>query len=241
MALKKSVTADEHKKLSKDIQAEYVADGDTGNFKLDVEGGIEDADALKRAKDHEKEQRKTAEKALKTAQDALATLTEERDNILKGAIPKADADKLEKSYQQKLATRETELTTQINTLTGNLNTMLVDNVATTLATKLSTSPAVLLPHIKSRLKADMVDGKAVTKVLDAAGAPSAATLDDLEKEFLVNKAFAPILIGSKGSGGGAGGAGGSGGAANVKKIDLAKATPKEIAEHMKARGIGQGT
>lgn len=235
MALKKSVTKDEHSKLPADVQKEYVADGE--NFKLDVEGGFEDVAALKRAKDHEKTAAAEAKRLLHEAQTQLAALTEERDGLLSGAIPKKDVERLEGSYKTKLAAKETELNAKIAALTGNLNTLLVDNEAARLASKLSTAPEIILPHIKKRLSAETVDGKAVTRVLDAEGKPSASTLEDLEKEIIANPTFAPILTGSKGSGGGAAGAGG-GGAPSKGKVDWSKPmNPKEQVAAMKAANL----
>lgn len=238
MALKKTLTKEEHSKLSPDLQKEYVADGD--GFKLDVEGGFEDTAALKRAKDHEKREASEAKRMLKEAQDELATAQQELKDMLTGAVPKNDVARLEKSHADKLAKRETELTTQISTLQKNLESMLVDNVANTIAAEISTSPGVIMPHIKSRLKAEYTEGKAVTRVLDKEGNVSAFTPDDLKKEFLTDKQFAPILIASKGSGGGAGGAGG-GGANTLKKPDFAKASVAEIAAWNESQGVGSET
>lgn len=231
MALKRLITKDEHAKLSDALKGEYKAEGDGANFVLDLTD-YEDPVALKRAKDHEKTQRQAAEKAAKEAADALALITKERDDMLAGSIPKADADKLRLSYDKKIADLTESHTKAIGARDGQLQTLLVDNVAIGLASKISNSPKVILPHIKARLKVEQTaDGQFVTRVLDGTGAPSAFTVDDLEKEILANKEFAPILTGSKGSGGGAGGAGGGGGAS--KKLDFAKATPKEIAAHIR--------
>ena len=68
------------------------------------------------------------------------------------------------------------------------------------------------------MKAEEVEGQIKTRILDKDGNPTAQTFDDLEKEFLANKDFAPILVGSKGSGGGANGNNGGGGANSGKQI-----------------------
>lgn len=218
MAIKRIVTKVEHAKLPDSLKTEYKADDTGENFVLEIDG-YEDPAELKRAKDHEKTARKGLEKQVKDLQDNLTALTEERDGLLRGAIPKADVEKLEGSYKTKIANREKELSTQIEALTISLNTTLVDNVALGLASKLSTSPTLLLPHIKSRLKAELKDGKAETRVLDAEGNISALTIEDFEKEILANKQFAPILTGSKGSGGGSHGSGSGGGAPrNAKTV-----------------------
>ena len=230
MAIKYKLTAEEHAALPEVLRKEYKKDGDA--FVVDLEGA-EDTSALKRAKQHEVEARKKAEDALRALQTELGTLTEERDNLLKGAVKKDDVDRLEASYKQKLTTKEKELSERISALTGNLSTLLVDNVAGSLATKLATSPALLLPHIKSRLKAVEENGAFITKVIDHEGKPSALTIQDLEKEILANKDFSPILIGSKGSGSGATGSSGAGGAGS-DKVDF-KASPKAIAASIRAK------
>lgn len=212
------------------IKSEYKK-GEDGKYHLDVEGG-EDTGALKRAKDYEKSARQKVEKELADTKAQLEALTEERDGILKGAIPKGDVEKLEGSWKQKLEKREKELTDQLNALNGSLQTMLVDNVAQGLASKISKSPELMLPHIKARLKAELVDGKPTTRVLDKEGNISALGINELEAEMVSNPAFAPIIIGSKASGSGAGG--GQGGSGAPSKLDFAKASPKEIAAHIRA-------
>lgn len=221
MAMKRIITKSEHSALAKHFQAEYKADESGENFTLDLTD-YEDPAALKRAKDHERDQGKKAREELKAAQDRLAELENEREQMLKGSVPKGDVEKLEASYKAKLAKRETELTTEMSALRGNLNTMLVDNVANQLATEISTSPKLILPHIKQRLAAEYAEGKASTRILDAEGKPSAMTIEDLRKEFLANKDFSTILIGTKASGSGAAGAGG--GRAPTKKLSEMSAT-----------------
>jgi len=224
MAIKRIITKAEFDKLSADLKKEYKAEEGGENYTLDLEG-YEDPAALKRAKDHEKEQRKAAEKTAKDLQDQLAALTEERDGLLKGAIPKADVEKLENSYKSKFTAREKELNAQIEAANGSLQRLLVDNVAQTLATKISKSPTVIMPHIKSRLRAEKnTAGQYETKVVDKDGNISALTVEDLEKEFIDNKDFAPIITASRGSGGGAGGSNGGGGAAPKSLKDFKSAT-----------------
>ena len=214
--------------------------GEDGKFYLDVEGG-EDTGALKRAKDHEKKERQRAEKELKAAQEAAEALQAELDDLHAGAVPKGDVDKLRKSYEDRLAKREKELSDELNGANGVINTLLIDNVASTLAHKLALKPEnveVLLPHIQNRLVVDKEDGKPVTRVKDKDGTVGAATLADLEKELLSNKAFAPILRGSHASGGGAKGnddLGGSHNSSSDKNFNMATASPKEIVAHRKAQ------
>jgi hypothetical protein len=134
-----------------------------------------------------------------------------------------DTDALEKSWREKLETAQADSKAEIDRLNGSLKTIMVDNVATTIANEIALqgSANVLLPHVRGRLAVDYVDGNPITRVLGPDGKPSAATLEELKAEFAANTAFAPIIVGSKASGGGAGGAKGGGAAAkSIKRADF---------------------
>jgi hypothetical protein len=216
MALKQKVTADEFSKLVPALQGEYKQDGE--GYSLDIIG-YEDPSKVLAAKNHERDQRKLAEQSVRDLTKQLEDLTAERDGMLAGSIPKADAEKLQKSWETKLANKEKELTGQIEAANASLQKLLVDNVAQSIASDISTAPAVIMPHIKGRLKAEKnAAGEFVTVVVDKDGKPSALTVDELKKEFVLHPDFKAIITGSKASGGGAGG-GGSGGGAGAGKID----------------------
>ncbi len=224
MALKKKLSKEEYEKLSDTLKAEYIADGD--DFKLDVEGE-EDTGALKRAKDREAQLRRDAEKKAKELEDRLADI--EGDDARK----KGDIATLEKSWQKKMDDQKAADKAVIDKLTNHTKQSLVDNVALSIASKISSSPNLILPHIKARLQADFEGDVPTTRVLDAAGKPSALTIEELSKEFVANKDFSAIIIGSKASGG-AGKPTNSGGATNTgtNKIDFSKMNPVELAAHI---------
>jgi len=96
------------------------------------------------------------------------------------------------------------------------------------------SANVLLPHIRSRLAVDYVDGNPITRVLGPDGKPSAATLDELKAEFVANEAFAPIIAGSKASGGGAGGS--NSGRAASKGLKRSEMTSVQKREYIEKHG-----
>lgn len=149
---------------------------------------------------------------------------------------------LEKSWQEKLAAREAELSSQVSKLDGSLRDVLVESVAKGLAAEIAIpgSANVLLPHIRARLAVDYVDDKPVTRILDAAGKPSAATLDDLKNEFAGNAAFAPIVAGTKASGGGAAGAGrGGAGVKSMTRSDYEALDANGKAEFAKRMAKGE--
>ena len=92
------------------------------------------------------------------------------------------------------------------------------------------SSDVLLPHIKHRLY--LKDDGSVG-VLDSRGGLSAATIEDLEKEFRKNAAFKPLLAADCGSGGGA--TGGFGGGAVKKREDYTEQEMREMLDREPAK------
>lgn len=229
MALKKKLTKEEHAKLSDALKAEYIEDGD--GFRLDVDGD-EDTGALKRAKDREAQLRKDAEKEAKELRERLESI--EGDDARK----KGDIATLEKSWQSKLEKQREEYEAKVSKLTSHTTKTLVDNVASQLAHKISNAPAIIMPHIKSRLIADFEGDTPVTRVLGKDGKPSALTIDELANEFVANKDFSAIITASKASGGAGKPSQNGGGAPKFngqsdKPADLSKMNPAELAAHLK--------
>ena len=228
MALKKKLTKAEYEKLSEHIKAEYIEDGD--GFRLDIDGD-EDTGALKRAKDREAQLRRDAEAKLREAQEELDRINGD------DARKKGDIATLEKSWQKKLDDTKAEYEGKVSKLTAHTTKTLVDNVATQIATKISNAPALLLPHIKSRLQADFEGDAPVTRILDKDGKVSAMTVEELAAEFVANKDFSAIITASKASGGAGKPSNNNGGGApnnSDKPADLASMNPAQLAEHIKA-------
>lgn len=207
MALKYQI--DSLEGLDDSVKSLYTEKG--GKYVLGIEGlpDTGELDGLKKKVDELLNEKKEANKKAKEAEEAAARAAEE------AARKSGDVAALEKSWKDRLAKREAELSAQIEQLNGNITSLTVGQTATKLAAELAVqgSADVLLPHISSRLKSELRDGKAVTVVLDKDGKPSAMTVDELKNEFVSNKAFAPLIAGSKASGGGADGGGQGGGAA----------------------------
>lgn len=235
MALKLKITKAEYDALPDAIKTEYKADGDS--YSLDV-SGIEDTGALRRANDRLKQEKEDAEKARREAQQKLDALGDD------AARKAGDIATLEKSWQDKMQTEVSKRDATIAAFRAGLQTAAVNELAGQLASKLSDHPAILMPHLKSRIVAEF-DGEATVptvRILGADGKVSAMSADDLQKEFASNKEFGAIIRASKASGG-AGNAGGksnSGGAANGGKnsdtqSDLSKASPRDLAAHLTAK------
>lgn len=216
--------------LSEDVKKEYTEKD--GKFYLDIEGLDEHpgVGALKRAKDHEKTLRQKAEGKVTELENTLTEKETEIEGLRTGAVPKDDVNALKTSYETKLSTKEAEFNERFGKLNSLVEKHMLDGKALEMATAISTVPALLVPHIRGRLKLEEVNGELSISVLDSAGKPSAASLDDLSKELLSNKNFAPILIGSKASGGGA--SGGSGGGGASKKLgDMNEAERTQFAKN----------
>lgn len=235
MALKRKIDKAAFDKLSADLKAEYVEKD--GAYVLDVDGDSNDdeAGALRRAKDREVQARKDAEKRAKEAEDKLAELD------TSDARKRGDIETLEKSWKDKMEAQKADYDKKIAGKDGFISKSLVDTVASTLAAKISTSPALILPHIRARLQADMEGDEPSTRILDTAGKVSALTIADLEKEFVDNKEFASIIRASKATGGGAPDKGQRtrlGGASQTpdgqKPVSLASLDAKDLAAQIKA-------
>ncbi|WP_171294287.1 hypothetical protein [Acinetobacter radioresistens] len=182
-----------------------------GKYVLKIEGipEPEDLEGLKRKNQEFMEEAKVAKRKAKELEEQARQKEEEN------ARKNGNIEALEKSWQEKLTKREAELLEQSKALESQVYQLTVGQTASTLANELAVSgcSSVLLPHITGRLQVETVDGQVKVRVLDAQGKPSAATIDDLKKEFRDNPAFKPLIAASHASGGGANGANSGGGAA----------------------------
>lgn len=219
MAVKFKINAAAYNKLSDELKAEYIAGDNDGEYVLDVtdlpQG--EDVGPIKRAL--------TAEK------NKYATLKAKYDEAEAKIAEFPDVDALKAAHDKE--------TGKYKAFTENA---LIDGAAQALAAKISTSPALMLPHIKSRLVADVTGETPVTKVLGPDGKPSDMTVEKLGEELVANKDFAAIIIGSKASGGGAPrvpvkplGGGAPQGEQNGQAPDFSTMKPGNLAEHLKAK------
>ncbi len=219
MALKFKIKKADYDKLSDDFKGEYIVGEDEGEYVLDVAGlpEPEDTDALKR------------------------TIERERDNV---KAAKAEARELKKKVEgfpdvEKMEADHKAETAKLRTFA---ETTLIDGEAARLAAKISNAPALIIPHIKARLVADMSGDMPVTKIKGTDGNVSDLTIEKLGEEFVANKDFAAIIIGSKATGGGTPLKPGSkplGGGTPPKDgeqlPDLSKMAPSSLAERITAK------
>ena len=194
-----------------------------GKFRLKVDGMPEvDAEEVERYKAKVKE----VEKHLKDKDREARKAAEE------AARKSGDIQALEQSWQKKLDDALTEKESALNQYQAMVKNLTVGTAATRLASEIAVpgSADVLLPHIERRLAVEIEGDMPKTRVLDAAGNPTAMSLDDLRKELSGNSAFAPIIVGSKASG--SGHKPGIGG----QQLQRSKMTPEEKASYMKEHG-----
>lgn len=216
------------------LKVEGVEDGgDVVGLKKKVEDLLAETASLKgKVKENDEAAKTAAEAARRAAEDAAAK--------------KGDIEALRKSADERVANAIAETEAKFKPLversSATINKLLVDNVAQQMAAKigLKGSEALLLPHIKARLAVEERDGEHVTVVRDANGKASALGVADLEKEFVSNQAFAPVIAGSKASGSGAGGdqtkGGGAAGAKQINRAAFNALDPAGQRAHVKEGG-----
>jgi hypothetical protein len=194
--LKFKITKTAYDKLSDDMKEHYKVVGDV--VTLDVDGLPEPPDTatLTRTLD-----RVRAE--LDDAKEELGTTTKELTTI-KATMSDSDRDvqKLQRRYEAKLADQNTDFTAKLATKDKIILDGEIGRTADALASKISTSPAVIKPHIIGRLHAEFdADGKPVVRVLKDGKPDAALTVEKLGEEFVANKDFAGIIRASNASGG----------------------------------------
>lgn len=226
--LKRKIDKKTYEALPEAIQAEYELDGE--DYILQAEG--EDLSALKNAKEHEKAARQKVEKELRDLKEAeeakIKKATEKaREDALKEARENSDIEALEKSWKAKYDAMVKTKDGEIAALNGAAKETTVTALAKAMAQEISTVPELLQDRIESRLTVELVDGKFTTKVVDAAGQPSALTIEELRKEFVENSALKSIIKAGAASGGGADNSSG-GGATNKPFNEMSAAERKAL-------------
>lgn len=230
MALKKKISKADFEKLDEAVQGLYTLKGTS--YILDVE---DDESEIKDALEKERRDHKEAKRKLQEVEDAKKAAEEAAEEAKRQAAEKnGDVDAINKSWQAKLDKQKETYENQISTLNSSIESLTVGSTSTSLAAELAVEGAagVIEPHIKSRLKTEFRDGKAVVTVLDKEGKPSAMSVDELKEEFINNPSFARVINGSKASGAGALPGNKGGGAVPKGKLD---GTPEERAEYFRTK------
>lgn len=230
MKLKRRITKEEFDALPDNFKESYIENG--SDFALDLDGD-EDTGALKRALDR----LRVENKENKDLVSKLTKQIEELDN--NDARKRGDIATLERSWKEKLDVQKKESDDKISVYQKIAKSNIVDSAVSSIANKFKT-PSLIAQALKSRLDVDFADEKASIRVLDKEGNVSALSISDLEKEFLENKEYSSIIIGSKAAGSASSvPSSTTGGSATSEKVDLTKLSPVELANYVKAKKEAQ--
>lgn len=197
MALKFKITKEEYDALDPLIKAEYKGDG--AGYVLDTDVQNQDTTALVNAHNRVKEE-------LRVMREGEAQrIAEAEERAREELRASGNTTELERRLTEERESLRREKDATIDRRTQQLSRVLVQDRANSLARELCGDAwMVMLPHIQSRLVADLDSDIPACKVIAADGQPSTLTVEDLKKEFLSNAAFASIIKGVDSSGGGAG-------------------------------------
>ena len=125
--LKFKLTKEEFDKLEDSQKSIYAEAGE--GYQLAIEGAP-DVSGLEKKVNELLGEKKTEQEKRRLAEEEAKKAAEEQ------ARKKGDLDTLEKSWAEKLSTREKELLAQLEERDTRLHTLLVDNVAQSLATQI---------------------------------------------------------------------------------------------------------
>ena len=231
--MKLIITPEDHAKLHEDIQGEYTLKD--GKYMLSLEG--HEDHFVPKAKHHMAEtHRREAEKKLTDAEAREADLLQKLENAdgkkeieeIRANAAK-DVERVKAEYAEKEAAQKAEV-----------NKSLIAAEASKFANDKFVTPSLIQDVYSKRLTVEEVDGKSVIRVLEADGTASAKSIDDLQKEFLANEEYAPIIKAAQSSGGSATKDQHSGGSSAPKKVEFTHENSKAAVEAVKATLKGQG-
>ena len=202
------------------------------------DNGEEAVSGLKSALQKEKEEKGNLQAKLQGFEDAkMKEIEAARKKAVEEARTTGDFATVEKDYQRRIkelqdgiakATQDAEARVKSDAVAAH-----VEDIA-----KMFVSPALAKSFIRERLTAEIVDGQPIVRVLDASGKASAASVEDLKKEYLTSKELKSSIVASKATGGGAGVApvgGGAGIGKEEKPFDALGAQPSEMVARLDAK------
>ncbi len=177
----------------------------------------------------------------KNAKNAKRLEEEERQKIEDqakhdNAVKNKDIDSLNASWQTKVDTLQTRIDgmeneQKVNKINGLSNEFVSKNVV---------DDPIIRKAISNDFaqRLDLRDG--APTVLDSGGNMTALSVEDLQKEFLANSAYAPHLVATNADGGGAGGSDDSGGAGSnvsLKSVSSPEDRTAVIKQQLAAKGL----
>lgn len=180
--------------LSPEMQALYKAQGD--GYQMQIEGlpEQEDLSGLKAQVASLLGEKKTAQEKQTAAEKAAKEAAEQ------AARKNGDVEALDASYKAKIAELTDGFNQQLSGYKNTVSELTVGSAAKDIASKVfGKNASIMLPHVLKRLALEEADGKHSVRVTKD-GQPTAATLEDLQKEFTNNPEYASVVVGSKAGG-----------------------------------------
>ena len=223
--MKYKLTEDEFKTLTESMQKEYHLKDGVALLKIEGDDAptAEKIATLEKKRDIEIEHRKNAEAKVKEADDRAAKLQKDLESA--GGSKEA-IEKIKTEHAAEIEKLRTEREAETKQIIEARNASMIKEAAQEFASKnfieAPYGSTFIAAEISKRLTVEEVSGQPVVRVVNADGTPSTASLDSLQKEFLDNKEYSPIIKGKAGSGGGA--IPGNGGGATGKSLAEMNAT-----------------
>lgn len=235
--MKYKITKTAFDKLSDDLKLEYKQDGE--HYVLQIEGqpSEEGSAALRNALDRERADNADLRTQIKDLNAKLTTAEAKA-----GEGDKESQREVER-LKKKIETLEGEYKTKLDNKDKAIADSHRDTTVSALASKISTSPAVIAPHIAGRIEVtidpDTNLPKVAVKGKDGKIDP-ALTIEKLGEEFVANPDFKGIIRASGASGtrppAGPGGAVQQPGTGIPNdKVDLVKADGRTLVETIRAK------
>lgn len=219
--LKKILEKTAFEALHEELQKLYGVGAD-GKYHLKLED--DDAEPLRRAKEHEAGLRKIAERDLEAARTELAAAQGKVEELTKSQS--SSTLELRADHEKAVQKLKEEHDKKTKALEDTIKKIFVNDVASTIAKDIAVDDGaaeLLSEVIRKRLTVEMVNGEPVTRVMAADGTASNMTPDELKNEYFTNEKYAGIMRASDASGGGASNGKKSGGATYKTLDDLGDA------------------
>lgn len=207
--LKRTISKDDYETLSDEMKGFYVAS--KGKYSLDVE--------VDPQIEHLSNELSTARTSLKSRENFIDPAT----------VP--DTKELTKQLSDEKNARASDIV-RYQKMIGDA---LIEEKASSMASKISKSPALMKRVIKDSLIVDFDAEKPSVKVRGEDGNVSDTSFDDLEKNIIANPDYSDIIIGTKASGGATQTSPAKKSYSGSDKPDLIRMSPDELAEYMKSK------
>lgn len=236
MALDHEINEEKFNGLNDTLKGEYERQ-ENGSYRLSVVG-LPDTGALSRAHDRQKADNAALRQQLADANLQLSEINKEQ------LRKTGDVATLERQWKEQHAAETKALTDKLAARDAATARAAATAEATRIVAKLTDHTDLLMPHVSSRIRAevDPDTGAVSVKVLDTKGEPTALTPDDLVKEFTNNKTFSSIIRVSKASGANGSGAERQSGRTNGfgqnqggASDDLSKASASSLVDRINAK------